>query len=202
LTRKQALGLAVTEMASFLGQEAVGSDRFAEALRDSLGYAGEYQDDVEALIRFIAAENAERELTGKPLHGNPQKRTMEADAEAIRQVDFAAICKVRDVLSLLAEAGIVYRAAKKRVPDDPMMRRLADFFTSSYKTHMYVRMATPLTYTAPADSWKWMASVIVMICTDPDGLVDFEEMANRIDFTLDDIHDFVSRSAAARKERS
>jgi hypothetical protein len=63
-------------------------------------------------------------------------------------------------------------------------------------------MATPLTYTAPADSWKWMASVIVMICTDPDDLAAFEEMADRIDFTLDDIHDFVSRSAATRRVRS
>jgi hypothetical protein len=202
LTRQEALGHAVFAMVSFLGQEAVGSQRFADAVRDSFGYAGQYQAEVEELIRFMEAENIRRELSGRPLLGNLHAHTMDADTEAIRQVDFAAICKVRDVLALLAEAAMIYKIARESIPDDPILRRLVDFFTSSYEAHIWVRAATPLAYTAPADSWGWMASLIVMICCDSDDLGSFEEMTQRVDFTLDDIRSLVGRAAEARKERS
>jgi hypothetical protein len=51
--------------------------------------------------------------------------------------------------------------------------------------------ARPSCFTEPAESWKHMAASIVTICSDVDDLIDFEEMADRIDFTLDDIRDFV-----------
>jgi len=175
LTRKEALGHAVFAMASFVSQEAVGSDRLAEAARDSFGFTGEYQAEVEALVGFMAAENTKRELAGQHLIGSLQKHTMDANTEAIRQADFAAICKVRDVLALLAEAAMIFRLTRKSIPDDPMMRRLVDFFTSSYETHHWVRAAAPLAYGTPADSWQWMASVIVMICGDLNDLGSFEE---------------------------
>jgi hypothetical protein len=38
-----------------------------------------------------------------------------------------------------------------------------------------------------------MAASIVTICSDVEDLADFEEMAERIDFTLDEIRDFVIR---------
>jgi hypothetical protein len=94
---------------------------------------------------------------------------------------------VRDVLALLAEASMIYEAVQASRSGDPMVHRLLDFFTSSLEAHHLVSAAAPLANTAPADSWKWMASVIVMICSDADELADFEEAAQGIDFTLDDI---------------
>lgn len=201
LTRKEAFGLSVFAMTSVLGHEAVGSSRFVEAIRDSFGNAGEYQAEMEALMSFVAAENAKRELAGQAPYGSPKKHTTIADAEAISRVEFAAICKVRDVLSLLAEAAMIYRITRKIIPDDPMIGRMTGFFTSSYETHIWVRAAAPLTYTTLADSWKWMASVITMICADRDDLASFEEMTSKLNFTLDDIRDLWRRSAATQRTR-
>jgi hypothetical protein len=186
--QKEALGLAVQTVASLLGQEAVGSDRFAEALGCSLGYATKHQDEIETLARFMAAENIRRELTGQPAIGADRpKHTIDTDIEAIHRIDFAVICRVRDVLALLAEASMIYEAVKASLSSEPMVHRLLEFFTSSLEAHHLVSAAAPLASTAPADSWKWMASVIVMICSDADELADFEEAAKGIDFTLDDI---------------
>jgi hypothetical protein len=174
----------------------VGSDRFAEAFRDSIGRGGQYKDEADALARFVARENAKRELSGLPPIYGVQGGTIEADVEAIGKVSFADICQVRDTLSLLAEAAMIYRSTGGSIPEDQMVRRLRDFFTSSYETHLWVRAATPLSYTLLADSWKWMTSVIVMICSDPGDLESFQEMARRIDFTVGDLRGLVSRSTA------
>ena len=186
---KETLGLAVQTVASFFGQEAVGSDRFAEAIGYSFG-ATEYQAEIEALARSMAAENIKRELAGQPLIGDDSLKhtTIDEDIEAIRRIDFAVICEVRDVLALLAEASMIYEAAKVSLPSDPMMHHLLEFFTSSLEARHWVGAAAPLTHTAPAESWKWMASVIVIICNDADSLASFEKVAKGIDFTLDDIH--------------
>lgn len=195
--QKEALALAVQTVADLLGQEAVGSDRLAEALGNSFGYAAKYQDEIEALARYMAAENIKRELAGQPLIGNASlKHTIDSDIEAIREVDFVVICRVRDVLALLAEASMIYEAVKGSLHRDPMVRHLLDFFTSSPEAHHWVSAAAPLAYTAPAESWKWMSSVTVMICSDADDLTAFEEVARRIDFTLDDI-----RSLAVRRPK-
>ena len=186
--QKEALGFAVQTVASLFGQEAVGSEQFSETLGCSFGYATEYRAEIEALAQYMAAENIRRELAGQPLIGDDSlKHTIDADIEAIRRVDFAVICRVRDALALLAEAAMIYEAAKARLPGDPMVRRLLGFFTSSHEAHHWVCAAAPLAYTVPAESWKWMASVIVMICSDADNLATFEEVARGIDFTLDDI---------------
>jgi hypothetical protein len=177
----------------------VGSDRFAEAFRDSIGRSGQYQDEADTIARFVARENAKRELSGQPTIGSVQGGTIEADVEAIDKVSLAAICQVRDTLSLLAEAAMIYRATRDSIPEDQMVRRLIDFFTSSYETHLWVRAATPLSYTPLADSWKWMTSMIVMICSDPGDLESFQEMARRIDFTVCDLRGLVSRSTAERR---
>ena len=198
LTWQQVHGNAAFAVASFFGRDAVGSDRLAEAFHDSLGHTGKYQDQVEKLIKLLAAEGAKRELAGQSLddlYGTHWKHTAETDAEAIYQVDFAAICNVRDVLALLAEAITVYRITKDNVPDDPMMRRLLDFFRSSEQTHVWVRAASTLAYSPPDYCWKWMASMIEMICCDPDELSSFEEMTKQIDFTQNDIEDLLHRSA-------
>jgi hypothetical protein len=139
-------------------------------------------------------------LAAPPI-GSVQGGTIEADVEAIGKVNFAAICQVRDTLSLLAEAAMIYRSTRDSIPEDQMVRRLIDFFTSSYETHVWVRAATPLSYTSLADSWKWMTSVIVMICSDPGDLESFQEMARRIDFTVGDLRGLVSRSTAERRAR-
>ncbi len=201
LTAPEADAFAVFALARLLGQEAVGSDRFAEAFRDSIGRGGQYQDEADALARFVARENAKRELSGQPPIGGVQRRTIEADVEAISKVSFAAIIQVRDTLSLLAEAAMIYRSTRDSIPEDQMVRRLIDFFTSSYETHVWVRAATPLSDTPLADSWKWMTSVIVMICSDPGDLESFQEMARRIDFTVGDLRGLVNRSTAERRAR-
>ena len=82
-----------------------------------------------------------------------------------------------------------------------MVRRLVDFFTSSYETHIWACAPTPLSYTPLADSGKWMASMIVMICSDPGDLGSFQEMGRRIDFTVGDLRALVSRSTAKRRTR-
>jgi hypothetical protein len=201
LTAPEAGAFAVFTLARLLGQELVGSDRFAEAFRDSIGRGGQYQDEADALVRFVARENAKRELSGQPTIGSVQGGTIEADVEAIGKVSLAAICQVRDTLSLLAEAAMIYRATRDSIPEDQMVRRLIDFFTSSYETHLWVCAATPLSYTPLADSWKWMTSMIVMICSDPGDLESFQEMARRIDFTVGDLRGLVSRSTAERRAR-
>ena len=198
LTRQQAQGSAVFAVASFLGRDAVGSDRLAEAFRDSWGYAGKYDDQSEELIRLIAAEGAKRELAGQSiddLYGADLKHTVDIDTQAIYQVDFAAICNVRDVLVLLAEAVTTYWIYKDDYSDDPMISRLVDFFSSSIHTHVWIRAAAILAYTSHDYCWKWITEMIVMICCDPDNLSSFKEMARRIDFTQNDIEALVGRAA-------
>jgi hypothetical protein len=200
LTRQEAIGLSVMSMVSLLGQESVGAERYAEAAREAFGDSGQHQGLVDELFRFMEAVNTRRELAGQPPIGSSRPHTMDADAEAIGQVSFHAICAVRDTLALLAEAGMIYRATKSS-PDDPTRLKLAEFFKSSYQAHIWTRAATPLTYTTLADSWEWMASLIVMICCDPEDLDSFEEMASRINFTLEDIRGLVRRSGEARQGR-
>ncbi|MGH9477583.1 MAG: hypothetical protein ACRD1C_14875 [Terriglobales bacterium] len=108
---------------------------------------------------------------------------------------FAAICNFRDVLALLAQAVATYWIYKDSFPDDPMIRRLVDFFSSSIQTHVWVRAAAPLAGSSPDYCWKWMSSMMVMICCDPDSLGSFEKTAKRIDFTQDDIENLVYRAA-------
>lgn len=199
LTRQEALGFSVVSMVSFLGQESVGAERFAEASREAFGESGQHQAVVDGLFRFMEAENTRRELAGQPPIGSSRPHTMDADAEAIGRVRFEAICTVRDALALLAEAGMIYRMTKKSIPDDPMRLQLADFFKSSYQAHIWTRAATPLTYTTLADSWEWLASLIVMICCDPEDLGSFEEVARGIDFTLEDIRGLVRRASESRQ---
>lgn len=192
--QEEASGLAVQAVAGFFGQKAVGSDRLAEALGCSFGYAAEHQGKIEALVRLMAAENVKRELAGQPLIGdNPLKHTIDADVEAICGTDFAVICRVRDVLALLAEAAMIYESVKEDLAGDPLVRRLLDFFTSSFEAHHWVCAAAPITYTTPAESWTWMASVIVMICSDVDDLATFEEVAKGINFTLEEIRNLTLR---------
>jgi hypothetical protein len=199
LTAPEADAFAVFTLARLLGQEVVGSDRFAEAFRDSICRGGKHQDEAHALASFVARENARRELSGQPPIGGAQRGTIDADVEEIGKVDFASICQVRDTLSLLAEASMIFRSTRDSVPEDQMVRRLIDFFTSSYETHVWVCAATPLSYTSLAGSWKWMTSMIVMICSDPGDLESFQEMAGRIDFTVDDLRALVGRSTTAER---
>ena len=198
MTWQQARGYANL----VVGQESVGSDLYAKALLDSLGDTGEYRPKFEELIRFMVAEDIKREFAGQPPYGSGLKRTMDMDIEAIHQADFATICNARDVLALLAEAAYILKITRKTIPDDPMIRRLVDFLTSSFMNHFWVSAAAPLAYTASADSWKRMASAIVMICGDPVNLGFFQKMTKEIDFTLDDIESILSRSTEARKTRS
>jgi hypothetical protein len=46
-----------------------------------------------------------------------------------------------------------------------------------------------------------MTSMIVMICSYPGDLESFQEMARRIDFTVDDLRDLVRRSKTERQAR-
>jgi hypothetical protein len=197
MTYQQAVGYAYLAV----GEEMVGSDLYAKALLDSLGDTYEYQAKFEELIRFMMAENIRREFEGQPAHGSGLKRTRDMDIEAIRQTDFSTICNARDVLALLAEAAYIFKITRKTIPGDPMIRRLKDFLASSYMNHFWVRAAAPLAYTAPADSWKRMASAIVMICIEPIHLRTFQEMTEKIDFTLDDIESILSR-ASEKHERN
>ena len=194
LSKREALGHTVLSVANLLGQEAIGSERFAEAASDSFGDAGEPQGEIEALTKYMAAENIRRELTGEPLIGSDsQKHTIDADIDAIRKIDFDVICRLRDTLALLAEAAMIYEAFRASLRADPMIRHLLDFFTSDIYANLWVRGAAPIAYTEPAESWKRMVASIVTICSDVEDLADFEKMAERIDFTLDEIRDFVIR---------
>ena len=150
------------------------------------------QDEIEALIKYLTTENIRGELAGEPLIGsNSQMHTIDTDIDAIRRVDFSVICRTRDTLALLAGAAMIYETFKERLRNDPMIGRLLEFFTSDIYINLWVRWAAPIAFTEPAESWKRMAASIVTICSDVDDLVDFEEMADRIDFNLDDIRDFV-----------
>lgn len=144
-------------------------------------------------MRSLVTENIRREFAGQSAIGSGLKRTMDMDIEAICQTDFATICNARDVLALLAEAAHIFKITRKTIPDHPMIGRLRSFLTSSYMNYFWVRAAAPLAHTAPADSWKRMASAIVMICTEPAHLNTFQEMAKEIDFTQDDIESILSR---------
>lgn len=200
LTRQEALGLSVISMASLLGQESVGAERYAEAAREAFGGSGQHQGLIDELFRFMEAVNTRRELAGQLPIDSSRPHTMDADSEVIGQVSFEAICAVRDTLALLAEAGMIYRAMKKTIPEDPMRLKLTEFFKSSHQAHIWTRAATLLTYTTLADSWEWMASLIVMICCDPEDLGPFEEMTGGIDFTLEDIRGLVRRAREGRQE--
>ena len=202
LTRRQAHGSTVFTLASFFGKDAVGSNRLVEAFRDSWGYAGNYDAQFEELVALLATEGIKRELAGLPLHdlyGSSRRHTVDTDTQAICHVDFAAICKVRDVLALLAETITIYRITKDNIPDDPIIRRLVDFFASSLQTHVWVRAAARLAYKPPDYRWQWMASMIEMICCDPDDLGSFEEMTRRIDFTREDIDSLLNRALQHEK---
>lgn len=192
LSKGEAMGHADLSVANLLGQELIGSDRFAAAVSDSFGDPANYQDEIEALIKYLTTENIRRELAGEPLIGsNSQMHKIDTDIDAIRRVDFSVICRTRDTLALLAEAAMIYETFKERLRNDAMIGRLLEFFTSDIYTNLWVRWAAPIAFTEPAESWKHMAASIVTICSDVDDLVDFEEMADRIDFNLDDIRDFV-----------
>ena len=197
MTWEQAVGCAHLAV----GQEAVGSDLYAKALLDSLGDTGEYRTKFEELISFMVTKDIEREFEGQSPYGSGPKHTMDMDIEAVHQTDFATICNARDVLALLAETAYILKITRKTIPDDPMIRRLVDFLTSSYMNHFWASAAAPLAHTAPANSWKRMASVIVMICSEPVHLNSFQKMTKEIDFTRDDIESILSRSAEVRKAR-
>jgi hypothetical protein len=198
MTRGQAHAYADIAMVSAVGLEAVGPDLYAEAIRDSFGNAGEYQATIDYLIQAMKAENTRRELAGQPPLSGPRSSTIESDIEAIRLADFTAIRQVRDVLSLLAEAATIYEATRERLPHGPATRRLLDFFASSNYANFLVRLSSLIARSPVDESWNMMAAGIVMVCSDPEQLSNFEEVARSIDFTSDDIRRIITKSRGTR----
>jgi hypothetical protein len=118
LTRDRAIGLSNLAISGILGQDAIGADLLADAIRDSTVIPDNSRAELESLIQFMIRENQRRGFAGEPLIGAHPPETMERDIAALRAIDFTALCRMRDTLALLAEGDRVAAACA----DLPVLR--------------------------------------------------------------------------------
>jgi hypothetical protein len=191
LTKEQAIAQSHPSIAGVLGEDAIGAELYADAMRQSSIISDNFRAEFESLFQFMIAENRRRELAGEPRIGAHPPETMEHDITAVRHIEFNSLCRIRDTLALLAEANLIYESARETRSDDPIMQRLLEFFTSSMEAHILVQAANLIARAPITEAWNVMAQVLVMYCPE-EQFATFNELASRITFTVDDIRSIVS----------
>ncbi|WP_381567504.1 hypothetical protein [Streptomyces eurythermus] len=168
--RRDAVDLAAFGVASFLGDEEIGTDRLAEIVANFAGRQTKLNETEirKGYARIKRALNAV-ELDGKQAFQVPRMRTTEAIIDQLGHTQFDLICDTRDKIAFVAEMGHLYLQIGGSDIAEPMASRILEASTGSITANMIFHSVVPIATTLDQNAWHYLTAVLVMTLTESDG---------------------------------
>ncbi|MFJ8955211.1 hypothetical protein ACIRO1_34475 [Streptomyces sp. NPDC102381] len=199
-------GLATFAAATVLGVQEFGADSVVESLRESFGspdsefVASQAFAEMKALASQAECFGDQLALPGTGLTAERARR--------LAEVDYGALCTVRDVLAVLVEFALPLRLASLAGLQDPALRHIERVRAGNPRVHHYLDCADLISHRPPAETWEELIPLLISVCTSPEALESFQGDVTALDPALDEIHALLPRalarltpdSSATRKE--
>ncbi|MFE7448457.1 hypothetical protein [Streptomyces griseus] len=179
-------GLATFAVATVLGFEDFGADAVVEAVRKSLPeLADEYGEQVFTQLSRALWEG---EGDGASLWSRRTRwPSLEDRLQRMEQLEYAQLCRIRDVLALLVEASPALALARRTGVEDPDVRHIETVRALNQRTDEYLQRAETVSRYSAERAWKGFTGLLLHVCSSPRRLSTFQEDVSVLDPALNDI---------------
>ncbi|MER5738914.1 hypothetical protein ABT117_24970 [Streptomyces sp. NPDC002262] len=179
-------GLATFAVAAVLGFEEFGADAVVEAIRKSMPeLADEFGEQVFAQLSSALRE---AEGDGADLWSRRTRwPSLEDRVQAMEQVEYAQLCRIRDALTLLVEASPALALARRAGVEDPDVRHIEAVRALNRRTDEYLRRAEGVSRSPAERAWKGFTGLLLHVCSSPGRLSTFQEDVTALDPALNDV---------------